>query len=242
MSGHSKWNNIKNRKGKQDAERGKIFTKIGREIQVAVKEGGSDIQGNAKLKEIISKAKANNMPNSTIENAIKKASGDGNKSTFSEIIYEGYGSGGVAFVLKALTDNKNRTASEVRYVFDRNGGALGEPGSVLYMFSQKGEIVILKENVKQDEDEFMLELIEQNAEDIKTFDEVYVIYTEPKNFYSVLEYIKSKGIETLEAGIKYIASTNISLSEDKYEKQEKLKNLLEDLDDVQEVYFNAEEE
>ena len=173
MSGHSKWSNIQAKKGKADAARGKVFTKLGRELLVAVKAGGPDPAGNSKLKDVIAKCKAANMPNDTINNAIKKASGEGSTATYEEITYEGYGPNGVALIVEASTDNRNRTAADVRHVFDKAGGNLGTTGCVSYMFSQKGVIVIEKENCKLSEDELMMQALEFGAEDFEADEYVY---------------------------------------------------------------------
>lgn len=240
MSGHSKWNNIKARKGKQDAIRGKIFTKIGRELQVAVKQGGPDPDSNAKLKDVISKAKANNMPNDNINNAIKKASGIGNESNFEEIVYEGYGPHGVAVIVNALTDNRNRTASEVRHLFDKSGGNLGTTGCVAYMFEKKGQIVIEKETVNMLEDDLMMLAIEAGAEDFKVEDEIYEIITNPVDFSKILEKLEKNNIKFLEANIAMIPNNYVSLDENQTEKILKLIDNLENLDDVQDVFHNCE--
>lgn len=242
MSGHSKWHNIQARKGKQDAQRGKIFTKLGREIYVAVKQGGPDPQGNSTLQAIIAKAKANNMPNDTIKNAIKKASGVGNNENFEQITYEGYGIAGTAVIVEAMTDNKNRTASEVRHLFSKHGGNLGVSGCVSYMFDKKGVIVLSKETTKQNEEE-LIELILENdgeMEDIKTFEEVYEILTEVKEFSKILNILEKENIEILEANIEQVPQNMIELEESKQEKLEKLINSLEELEDVQNVFHNAD--
>ena len=187
MSGHSKWHNIQAKKGKADAARGKIFTKLGRELLIAVKQGGPDPAGNSKLKDVIAKCKAANMPNDTINNAIKKASGAGNNENYEEITYEGYGPNGVAVIVEAATDNKNRTAADVRHAFDKAGGNLGTSGCVSYMFNKKGVIVVEKESTSMDEEELMMLAIEAGAEDFKTLDEVYEITTDPTDFSLVRE-------------------------------------------------------
>ena len=181
MSGHSKWHNIQAKKGKADAARGKIFTKLGREILVAVKNGGPDPAGNSKLKDVIAKCKAANMPNDTINNAIKKASGAGNTANYEEVIYEGYGPNGVAVIVEGSTDNKNRTAADVRHAFDKSGGNLGTSGCVSYMFNKKGVIVIDKESTSLSEDDLMMLALESGAEDFSAEDEVYEIYANTIN-------------------------------------------------------------
>lgn len=242
MSGHSKWHNIQAKKGKTDAARGKIFTKLGRELLVAVKEGGPDPAGNSKLKDVISKCKAANMPNDTINNAIKKASGEGNSANYEEITYEGYGPNGVAIIVEASTDNKNRTAAEVRHAFDKSGGNLGTTGCVSYMFSKKGVIVIEKENCPLDEEELMMLALDSGAEDFEVSEEVYEITTEPVDFSSVSEKLEEQGLKFLEAAVQMVPSTTVVLDQNSSEKMEKMIERLEDLDDVMNVYHNWEEE
>ncbi|MBR2289510.1 MAG: YebC/PmpR family DNA-binding transcriptional regulator [Clostridia bacterium] len=241
MSGHSKWHNIAAKKGKADAARGKIFTKLGREIKVAVAQGGPDPAGNSKLKDIIAKCKANNMPNDTINNAIKKAAGEGSTSNYEDMTYEGYGTNGVAVIVKASTDNKNRTAADVRHVFDKAGGNLGTTGCVSYMFEQKGVIVVEKEGCPLSEDDLMMEALDAGAEDFSAEDEVYEIKTDPKSFTDVTEALSAKGITFLEAGVQMIPSNYIQLDEQSAEKMQRLIDNLEDLDDVLEVYHNWDE-
>ena len=236
MSGHSKWHNIAAKKGKADAARGKIFTKLGRELLIAVKEGGPDPAGNSKLKNVIAKCKAANMPNDTINNAIKKASTS--NENYEELTYEGYGTGGVAVIVKASTDNKNRTAADVRHVFDKAGGNLGTTGCVSYMFESKGIIVIEKEGCPFDDDELMMMALEAGAEDFSSEDEVYEIKTAPSDFTAVEENLFEKGLKFLEAGIQMIPSTYITLDESGSQKMQRLIDNLEDLDDVLEVYHN----
>lgn len=239
MSGHSKWHNIAAKKGKADAARGKIFTKLGRELLIAVKEGGPDPAGNSKLKNVIAKCKAANMPNDTINNAIKKASTS--NENYEELTYEGYGTGGVAVIVKASTDNKNRTAADVRHVFDKAGGNLGTNGCVSYMFESKGVIVIEKEGCPFEEDDLMMIALEAGAEDFSAEDEVYEIKTAPNDFTAVTENLTEKGLTFLEAGIQMIPSTYITLDEAGSQKMQRLIDNLEDLDDVLEVYHNWEE-
>ncbi len=241
MSGHSKWHNIAAKKGKADAARGKIFTKLGRELKVAVAQGGPDPASNSKLKDIISKCKANNMPNDTINNAIKKAAGEGSNSNYEEITYEGYGTGGVAVIVEASTDNRNRTAADVRHVFDKAGGNLGTTGCVSYLFTKKGVIVIEKAECALSEDELMLIAIDAGAEDFETEEEVYQITTAPSDFSAVTEKLTENGLTFLEAGVQMIPSTYITLDEKGAEKMQRLIDNLEDLDDVIEVYHNWEE-
>ncbi len=241
MSGHSKWHNIQAKKGKADAARGKIFTKLGRELLIAVKQGGPDPAGNSKLKDVIAKCKANNMPNDTINNAIKKASGAGANENYEEITYEGYGPSGVAVIVNASTNNKNRTAADVRHVFDKAGGNLGTTGCVSYMFEKKGVIVIEKETCPLSEDDLMMEAIEAGAEDFEAEEEVYQITTAPSDFTSVTEKLEEKGLTFLEAGVQMVPSTYVSLDEKGAEKMQRLIDNLDDLDDVLEVFHNWDE-
>ena len=241
MSGHSKWHNIQAKKGKADAARGKVFTKLGREILVAVKAGGPDPEGNSTLKAVIAKCKAANMPNDTINNAIKKASGEGNTANYEEITYEGYGPNGVALIVEASTDNKNRTAADVRHAFDKSGGNLGTTGCVSYMFNKKGVIIIEKETCKIDEDELMMLAVDSGAEDFEVSDEVYEITTDPSDFANVSEKLQEAGIEFLEASVQMVPSTTVALDEASSEKMERMIERLEDLDDVMNVYHNWEE-
>ena len=239
MSGHSKWHNIQAKKGKADAARGKIFTKLGRELLIAVKEGGPDPAGNSKLKNVISKCKAANMPNDTINNAIKKASSS--NENYEEITYEGYGPNGVAVIVEASTDNKNRTAADVRHVFDKAGGNLGTTGCVSYMFNKKGVIVIEKETCKMDEEELMMLAIESGAEDFEAGEEVYEITTDPSEFTNVCEKLEQNNIEFLEAEVQMVPTTTVSLDEHGVEKMERLIERLDELDDVSNIYHNWEE-
>ncbi len=241
MSGHSKWHNIAAKKGKADAARGKIFTKLGRELLIAVKQGGPDPAGNSKLKDVIAKCKANNMPNDTINNAIKKASGAGSTESYEEMTYEGYGPNGVAVIVNASTNNKNRTAADVRHVFDKAGGNLGTTGCVSYLFQKKGVIVIEKAECSLNEDDLMMLAIEAGAEDFSSEDEVYQITTAPSDFTKVSEELVNNNITFLEAGVQMIPSTYITLDEKNSEKMQRLIDNLEDLDDVLEVFHNWEE-
>ena len=241
MSGHSKWHNIQAKKGKVDAARGKIFTKLGRELLIAVKQGGPDPAGNSKLKDVIAKCKANNMPNDTINNAIKKASGAASAENYEEIVYEGYGTNGVAVIVNASTNNKNRTAADVRHIFDKFGGNLGTPGCVSYMFEKKGVIVIEKEGCPMGEDDLMMLAIEAGAEDFSAEEEVYEITTAPADFTAVTETLTSNNLTFLEAGVQQVPSTYVSLDETSGEKMQRLIDNLEDLDDVLEVFHNWEE-
>ena len=241
MSGHSKWHNIQAKKGKADAARGKIFTKLGRELLIAVKAGGPDPAGNSKLKDVIAKCKAANMPNDTINNAIKKAAGSGNSENYEEITYEGYGTNGVAVIVEASTDNKNRTAADVRHAFDKAGGNLGTSGCVSYLFNKKGVIVIDRTTTDMSEDDMMMLALDNGAEDFSATDECFEITTTPDDFGAVREALESQGLEFLEAEIQMVPTTYISLSEKDAEKMQRLIDNLEDLDDVMNVYHNWEE-
>ena len=241
MSGHSKWHNIAAKKGKADAARGKIFTKLGRELLIAVKQGGPDPAGNSKLKDVIAKCKANNMPNDTIKNAIKKASGAGNNENYEEITYEGYGPNGVALIVNVSTDNKNRTAADLRHVFDRAGGNLGTSGCVSYLFNKKGVIVIDKSTTTLTEDDLMLIAIDNGAEDFEVEEEVYEITTAPSDFTAVREALEKEGIEFVQAEIQMVPTTYIDLDEKTAERMQRLIDNLEDLDDVMDVYHNWNE-
>ena len=241
MSGHSKWHNIQAKKGKADAARGKIFTKLGRELLIAVKQGGPDPAGNSKLKDVIAKCKAANMPNDTINNAIKKASGASNNENYEEITYEGYGPNGVAVIVEASTDNKNRTAADVRHVFDKAGGNLGTTGCVSYMFNKKGVIVIEKETCTMEEDDLMMLALDAGAEDFESSEEVYEITTEPSDFSSVREKLEEAGLTFLEAEVQMVPTTTVALDEKGQERMEKLLERLDELDDVMNVYHNWEE-
>ncbi len=239
MSGHSKWHNTQAKKGKADAARGKIFTKLGRELLIAVKEGGPDPAGNSKLKSVIAKCKAANMPNDTINNAIKKASTS--NENYEEIVYEGYGPNGVAVIVEASTDNKNRTAADVRHVFDKAGGNLGTSGCVSYMFNKKGVIVIEKTSISMDEDELMMLALDAGAEDFQVEDEIYEITTQPSDFTEVVSKLEESGLEFLEAAVQMVPTTTVALDEKGIEKMERLIERLEELDDVSEIYHNWEE-
>ena len=239
MSGHSKWHNIQAKKSKVDAKRGKIFTKIGKEIVVAVKNGGSNPDSNARLRDVIAKAKAANMPNDNITRAIKKAAGELSAVNYETIVYEGYGPNGVAVIVEALTDNKNRTAGNVRHAFTKHAGNMGSSGCVSFMFQRKGEIVIEK-NDSLDEDELMMMALDAGAEDFASEDEVYIVTTAPEDFGSVREALESNGIEFLEAEVKMVADTNIELDMGSAIKFQKMIDAFEEDDDVQNVWHNAE--
>ena len=240
MSGHSKWHNIAAKKGKADAARGKIFTKLGRELLVAVKEGGPDPAGNSILNDVIAKCKAANMPNDTIKNAIKKASGAGEAENYEEIVYEGYGPAGVAVIVEASTNNRNRTAADVRLVFDRAGGNLGTTGCVSYMFNKKGEMVLDKANCNQSEDDLMMIALDAGAEDFEADEECYTLTTTPEDFSKVREALEEQGIEFVEAEVQMVPTTYVALDEKAQERMEKLLDNLDELDDVMNVYHNSE--
>ena len=235
MSGHSKWANIKIKKGKTDAQRGSIFTKIGREIAVAVKAGGPDPNSNSKLRDVIAKAKQNNMPNNTINRSIKKASGEQGGVNYEAITYEGYGAGGVAVIVETLTDNRNRTAGDVRHLFDKYGGSMGQTGCVSYMFNKKGVIIADK---TMDEDELMMVALDAGAEDIVPDDDVYEIYTTPSDVYAVSDKLKEAGVNVLSADTDMIADNEIDPA-GHLQSVQKLIDMLEELDGVQNVYHNA---
>ena len=238
MSGQSKWSTIKNKKGKADAARGKVFTKIGRELAVAVKLGGPDPASNSRLRDVIAKAKANNMPNDNITRSIKKASGELGNINYEELTYEGYGIGGAAVIVETMTDNKNRTVGEVRHAFDKFGGSLGTNGSVSFMFDKKGVIVIDTE--AGDEDTVMEAALEAGAEDFSAEDGAYEITTAPEDFSAVREALEGQGYEFLSAEIDMVPQTMTSLSEEQRKQFEKMLDMLEDNDDVQNVYHNAD--
>lgn len=239
MSGHSKWHNIQARKSKVDAKRGKIFTKIGKELAIAAKTGGSNPDTNSKLKDVITKAKSNNMPMDTITRAIKKGAGEMEGVNYEEFTYEGYGPGGCAMLVTTLTENKNRTAGNVRYLFDRNGGNLGATGCVNWMFHRKGQIVIEKDD-NIDEDELMMLALDAGAEDFSDEEGVYEITTAPEDFSKVLEELEKNGLSFLSSEITMIPENYVSLSERDSEKLQKLVDKIEDDDDVQDVYHNGE--
>lgn len=239
MSGHSKWKTIKAKKGKADAARGKIFTKIGREIAIAVREGGPEPSNNNKLRDVIAKAKANNMPNDNITRSIKKASGEMSNVIYEEITYEGYGPGGVAVILDTITDNRNRTAGDVRSFFSKCDGSLGTNGSVSYLFDRKGVIVIEKAP-GLDEESLMMMALDAGAEDVKSEDpDYYEVYTEANDLSQVREELEKQGLTFVDADIQMLPQTIVEVDEDNVSKVEKLIDLLEDCDDVQSVWHNA---
>lgn len=241
MSGHSKWHNIAAKKGKADAARGKVFTKLGRELLMAVKAGGPDINANSKLKDVVAKCKANNMPNDTIDKAIKRAAGADNNENYEEIVYEGYGPSGVAIIVNATTDNRNRTAADVRHVFDKFGGNLGTNGCVSYLFDKKGVIVLEKEETNLSEDDFMLLAIDAGAENFEVGEDYYEITTLPEDFSKVREELEKAGLTFAEAEVQMVPQTYIALDAESARKMGLLIEHLEDLDDVSEVYHNWNE-
>lgn len=241
MSGHSKWHNIAAKKGKADAARGKIFTKLGRELLMAVKQGGPDPDSNSKLRDVIAKCKSNNMPNDTINGAIKRAAGAGNSENYEEIVYEGYGPNGIAVIVNASTDNRNRTAADVRHVFDKFGGNLGTSGCVSYMFEKKGVIVIEKASTNLSEDDLMLLAIDAGAENFEASEEVYEITTSPDDFSKVREELEKNNISFLEADVQMVPNMYNQLDEDGARKMGLLLEHLDELDDVIEVYHNWDE-
>lgn len=242
MSGHSKFANIKHKKEKNDAAKGKIFTVIGREIAVAVKEGGADPANNSRLRDVIAKAKANNMPNDTIDRGIKKAAGDANSVNYEELTYEGYGPNGVAVIVTALTDNKNRTAANVRSAFTKGGGNIGTQGSVSFMFDKKGQIIIDKEECELDADTLMMEALDAGAEDFAEEEDSYEILTSPEDFSAVREALEAKNIPMMETEVTMIPQTWVELTDDEsIKKMNRLLDLLEDDDDVQATYHNWDE-
>ena len=240
MSGHSKWKNIMHKKAKTDSQKAAVFTKIGREITMAVKDGGPDPEANAKLKDIIAKAKSNNVPNENIERVIKKASTAGDESNYEAITYEGYGPKGIAVIVETLTDNRNRTAGDVRHYFDKYGGNLGQTGSVSWQFAKKGVIVISKEDY--DEEKLMEDLMEVSVEDYTAEGDVYEIYTDPDDFHSVTEALTSLNYEFVSAQVEQVPSTYISLTdEDDIKNMQKMLDIMEENDDIQNVWHNWDE-
>jgi len=237
MSGHSKWSTIKRKKEKTDQQRAKIFTKIGRELAMVARSGGADPSVNSKLKEVIAKAKTNNVPNDNIERIIKKAAGEDNADNYEEIAYEGYGPCGVAVIVETLTDNRNRTAADLRHYFDKCGGNMGQPGSVMFMFERKGVIVI--EGEGHNEDTVMEHALEAGADDFNFDGDVFEIITEANSFSSVRDELEKKGYEFLSAEVAYVPSNISSIDDSEMSaKMEKLLDLLDDNDDVQNVWHN----
>lgn len=242
MSGHSKFANIKHKKEKNDAAKGKIFTMLGREIQVAVKAGGPDPSNNGKLRDIIAKCKANNMPNDTIDRSIKKAAGNEEGVVYENVTYEGYGPSGVAVIVEALTDNRNRAAANVRSAFNKAGGNMGATGCVSFMFDEKGLIVIDKEEVEMDEEELMMAALDAGAEDFAAEDDCYEVTTSPDDFSDVRQALEDAGIPMASAEVTMIPQTYTALTnEEDIKKMTKLLEMLEDDDDVQDVFHNWDE-
>ena len=238
MSGHSKWHNIQGRKNAQDAKRGKVFQKLSREIYMAAKSGGPDPSGNPTLRMVMDKARAANMPKTNIERAIKKAEGNSDEH-YDEITYEGYAPGGVAVLVEALTDNKNRTASDVRVAFTRNGGSLGATGSVAYMFDRKGYIVIDRSTTDADEDQVLLDVMDAGGDDLETSDDAFEIYTDPKQFTAVRDALEKAGYKLANAELTMIPQNTTPVPADKKERFSHLIDALEDNDDVSNVYTAA---
>ena len=241
MSGHSKCNNIKHKKEKTDSQRARVFTKIGREIAIAVKEGGADPNVNSKLRDVVAKAKANNMPNDNISRSIAKASGELGNVSYEEIVYEGYGNGGVALMVETLTDNRNRTASDVRHLFDKFGNGLGTTGCVSYMFSHQGVIAIEKKE-DMDEDEVMMAALDAGAENFEATEEEFIVYTDIASFSQVREKLEEGGYTFTSAELEWVPQTMVSVAGTDADKLDKLVENLEDLDDVQNVFHNGEME
>jgi len=239
MSGHSKWHNIQAKKGKNDAKKGKIFTKIGRELILAARDGGSSPETNSKLRDVIAKAKAANMPNDTIERAIKKGAGELEGISYEEIVYEGYAPGGVAVMVKFLTDNRNRSAASARHIFDKYGGNLGANGCVSYMFQRKGQMII-ERTEKIDEEELMMQALEVGAEDLNAQEEVFEVITDPLEFSFIREELEKLGYSFIEADITMIPDLMVSVDIETAPQTQKLLDMLEDDDDVQDIYHNAE--
>ena len=238
MSGHSKWSTIKRKKGANDAQRGKIFTKISREIIVAVKAGGPDPDNNSRLKDIIAKARANNMPNDNVNRTIKKAAGAGNTDNYEGITYEGYGPGGVAVIVDALTDNRNRTAADMRHYFDKFGGNLGQTGCVGYLFDRKG-VIVIEEDTNVDEDTLTMDALEAGADDVNVQEGYFEIMTDPDSFHSVRDFLEGKNYVLSSAEVSLIPQTTVDLTdESQVLMMGKLLEALEDNDDVQDVYHN----
>ena len=242
MSGHSKFANIKHKKEKNDAAKGKIFTIIGRELAVAVKEGGPDPANNFKLAQVIAKAKANNMPNDTIERGIKKASGADGSVDYKSITYEGYGPGGTAIIVEALTDNQNRTASNVKAAFSKGNGNVGTPGCVSYMFDNKGQILIDKEECSMGSDDLMMLVLDAGADDFNEEEDSYEILTTPENFQTVVEALNKENITTVSAEVTMIPQNYVAVTDPENVKYlQRILDLLDEDDDVQNVYHNWDE-
>lgn len=242
MSGHSKFSNIKHKKEKNDAAKGKIFTIIGREIAVAVKEGGPDPDNNGKLRDVIAKAKANNMPNDTIERGIKKAAGNMDAVNYEEVTYEGYGPSGTAIIVKALTDNKNRTASNVRNAFTKGGGSVGTQGCVSYMFDEKGQIILDKEECTLEADDLMMLALDAGAEDFSEEEDSFEVLTAPEDFGAVRDALEKENITMASAEVTMLPQNYVTLTDEGDIKQlQRILDMLDDDDDVQDVYHNWDE-
>lgn len=237
MSGHSKWANIKNKKGKSDAARSNVFTKIGRELAISVKQGGPNPDSNSRLRDVIAKAKAANMPNDNIQRSIKKASGELNTVNYEEMVYEGYAPGGVAVIVEALTDNRNRSAGDIRYIFDRTGGSMGNNGCVSYLFNRKGLIVVEKGSMS--EDDMMLIALDAGADDVVADEDVFEIYSTTQDYSKVRENIEKAGLTILSADIEYVPDNYIDIDKETQQKVLNLVNKLDEHDDVNNVYHNA---
>ena len=237
MSGHSKWSNIKRKKEKTDAQKAKIFTKIGREIAIVVREGGPDPANNSKLRDVIAKAKANNVPNDNIDRIIKKAAGDGDGQNYEDLVYEGYGPQGIAVVVETLTDNRNRTAGDLRHYFDKNGGNLGQNGSVTFLFNRQGVLRIEAEGLE--EDRVMEDALEAGADDFNADEDIYEILTDPNSLGMVRDALDAKGYTFVSAEVEYIPGTTVDLTdEESIKKMNRLIDMLEENDDVQNVWHN----
>lgn len=241
MSGHSKFANIAHKKAANDAAKGKIFTRLGKEIMVAVKEGGGDVNNNSKLRQVVTKAKASNMPNDTIERAIKKAAST-DMSSYESVTYEGYGPNGTAIIVEALTDNRNRAASNIRNAFTKGGGNVGTPGCVSFMFDNKGQIIISKEECDKDADELMMLSLEAGADDFNEEDDCYEVLTSPDDFTAVCDALSKENVAMASAEVTMIPQTYVELtSEEDIKKMNRILTLLDDEDDVQNVYHNWDE-
>ncbi|MGN1126452.1 MAG: YebC/PmpR family DNA-binding transcriptional regulator [Ruminococcus sp.] len=242
MSGHNKWSTIKQKKGKNDAARAKVFTKIGRELIVAIRDGGSaDPNVNSKLRDCIAKAKAANVPNDNIDRIIKKAASSNEGDNYESVTYDGYGPSGIAVIVEALTDNRNRTAGEVRHYFDKFGGNMGTPGCVGFMFSKKGVLVIEREDLDKDEDTVMEDALEAGASDFEADEDIFTIYTEPEDFGAIRDDLSGKGYEFASAEIEQVPSTYTKLEDEETKtKMQKMLDMFEDNDDIQNVWHNWE--
>ncbi len=242
MSGHSKFANIKHKKEKNDAAKGKIFTRLGKELMVAVKEGGPDVNNNSKLAVVVAKAKANNMPNDTIDRAIKKAAGDANAANFEAVTYEGYGPNGTAIIVEALTDNRNRAAANIRSAFTKGGGNIGTPGCVSFMFDKKGQIIVDKEECEMEADDLMMLALDNGADDFAEEEDSFEITSDPDDFVALREALEAAKIPMVSADVTMIPQNWVELtSEEDIKKMNRILDLLDEEDDVQEVYHNWDE-